>query len=392
VRGDKRDLLGLVFFLSLSSCNIVKEKIGDYYFNKAKKIASKEEVSEKEIDNFYRYLIKALDYKDDLKGSIELVDNVTTQSLRAGYIKAYEEQLRFLKKYIEKNPYQWDAYIDIINIYSIKGDIYNLYRLDEDVKKRVIDDKNFKALSFIIETNILYWSAAYGELSLNSSYDDVYGWLSKYCEYARDIMEVKSLNDNKFFDSINSSLKYYFDSILSDLTQKENEIKYNCQIYNRIKNSEDFQKIIKYTISGNSHLSKKEYSNAIIYYKAALTVDENFVYTKKALIEAEFQNHLSLSLMKRDKTELENFIYEKFSEIDDIISSYNNLFFPFVSYDKFISRLYSLKAGMIKVILESSIDERKKEKLKENLKKCITLALKYDPKNQLAKDLMEKEQ
>jgi hypothetical protein len=47
---------------------------------------------------------------------------------------------------------------------------------------------------------------------------------------------------------------------------------------------------------------------------------------------------------------------------------------------------------MIKVILESSIDERKKEKLKENLKKCITLALKYDPKNQLAKDLMEKEQ
>ena len=385
----KKYLLAVVFLFSLNSCNVLKEKIGDYYFNKAKKIAAKEEVSEKEIDNFYEYLIKALDYKNELSGSIEIVDNVTSQSLRAGYVKAYENQLKFLKKYIEKNPKQFDAYVEIINIYSIKGDLYNLSKLDDEVKKMSLNDKNFKALSFIIETNILYWSAAYGELSLNSNYDDVVGWLSKYCEYAKNLFEIKYLYDNKFFNDINSSLKYYFDNIISDFTVKENEIKYNCQVYEKIKKSDDFQKIVKYTISGNSYLSKKEYSNALIYYKAALAIDENFSYTKKSLIEAEFQNHLSLSLMKRDKKDLENFVYDRITDIDDLISN-KNIVFPFLNGDKFLSQLYSLKAAMLKVLVESDLNEKKKEKIKSELKRCVMESLKYDPKNQLAKELLDR--
>lgn len=381
-------LSGLLFF-TLSSCNVLKDKIGDYYFNKAKNIVLKDEATEKEIDNFYNYLMKALDYKKNLPGSIELVDNVTTQSLRAGYIKAYENQLKFLKKYIEINPYEWDAYSEIINIYSIKGDLGNLSKLDDEINKRTIDDKNFKALSFIIKTSILYWSMAYGELSLNSNYDDVYGWLRKYCGYAKNLIEIKSLYDNKFFDDINSSLKYYLDNMIADFSTKEDEINYNCEIYNKIMGNDDFKKIVKYTISGNYHLSKKEYSNAIIYYKAALNIDENFAYTKKALIEAEFQNQLSLSLMKRDKTELENFIYDKLQDIEDLIYM-GRVFFPFINRDKFLSQLYSLKAAMIKVILAGDITSIKKKKLESEFKKSVMEALKYDPKNQLAKELFDR--
>ncbi|HOJ87275.1 MAG TPA: hypothetical protein PLN68_10160, partial [Elusimicrobiales bacterium] len=106
--------------------------MGDYYLSKAKKIANSEEVSEKDIDNFYDYMMKSLDYKTDIKESVSMVEEVTQASLKAGYVKAYENELKFFKKYVERNPKAWEVYLNIINIFSLKGDLYNLNNLKED--------------------------------------------------------------------------------------------------------------------------------------------------------------------------------------------------------------------------------------------------------------------
>jgi hypothetical protein len=45
---------------------------------------------------------------------------------------------------------------------------------------------------------------------------------------------------------------------------------------------------------------------------------------------------------------------------------------------------------MLKVLVESDLNEKKKEKFKYELKRCVMEALKYDPKNQLAKELLDR--
>lgn len=385
-----KKLIFLIFIFSFVSCNFIKSKMGDYYLSKAKKIANSEEVSEKDIDSFYDYMMKSLDYKTDIKESVSMVEEVTQASLKAGYVKAYENELKFFKKYVERNPKAWEVYLNIINIFSLKGDLYNLNNLKEDFEKKALSDKNFKLLSFIVETNLLYWSEVYGQLSLNNSYDEMMDYLSKYCSYFKDINNVKNLNDESFFKDADSGLYYYFSTTLSDFLNKAKNVKRNCDLYSRINSDSNFSKIVRYTIDGNRYLSKKEYSNAVIYYKAAVSLNEEFYDAKKNLIEAEFQNKLSLSLMKRDKTDAENLVYDKMSEIDDMIRIKDGELssLPFYYNDKFVSQLYSLKAAMIMVLIDENTPKNKKERLENSIKTSIENSLKYDPQNKMAKEIL----
>ncbi|MEF3279907.1 MAG: hypothetical protein K6357_02935 [Elusimicrobiota bacterium] len=374
------------------SCNFIKDKIGSYYFNKAKKIAEREEVSEIEIDRFYDYLMKALDYKKDIPKSIDLVEGVTQASLKAGYVKAYENELRFFKKYVEKNPHSWEVYLNIINIFSLKGDLYNLSNLKSDFDRETMKDKNFKILSFIVEVNMLYWVQSYAQISLNNDYDEMIDYLSKYCTYAREIYEIKSESDSGFLNNVSPELIYYFNSTLSDFTTRQNSIKDNCSILEKLNKDQNFQKLVKYTIDGNRHFAKKEYTNAIIYYKAALSIDENFFDARKNLIEAEFQNLLALSLMKRNKDELVDFVYDKTQYLDEMLSEkasrLTNL--PFSDNDKFISGVYALKAAMLSVLLDENIGSDKKNKIEKSIRNLLNEAIKYDPANKMAKELISR--
>jgi len=377
--------------LSFSSCNLVNQQIGGYYFNKAKKIAHSNEVSEREIDKFYDYLMKALDYKNNIPESIELVDNVTQASLKAGYIKAYENELKFYKKYVEKNPQSWDVYLNIINIFSLKGDLYNLSTLKDDFDKRSQSNKNFKILSFLVSTNLLYWTQSYGELSLYNSYDETMDYLNRYCSYSRGIKEVIDLNNRLFFKDADPGLYYYFTSSVSDINAKMPSINRNCQILDKSTVTPDFAKLIKYTVEGNKYFAKKDYSNAIIYYKAALRVDDSFYPAKKNLIETEFQNQLSLSLMKKDKTKLVNFIYDSLDELDNVISSTESITqLPFSDSDKFISSVLSLKAAMMSVLIDDNISDSKKARIEKNINDLLNDAIKYDPQNKMAKELLNR--
>ncbi|HPO96314.1 MAG TPA: hypothetical protein PLD81_09960, partial [Elusimicrobiales bacterium] len=253
-----------------------------------------------------------------------------------------------------------------------------------------LSDKNLKLLSFIVETNLLYWSEVYGQLSLNNSYDEMMDYLSKYCSYFKDINNVKNLNDESFFKDADSGLYYYFSTTLSDFLNKAKNVKRNCDLYSRINSDSNFSKIVRYTIDGNRYLSKKEYSNAVIYYKAAVSLNEEFYDAKKNLIEAEFQNKLSLSLMKRDKTDAENLVYDKMSEIDDMIRIKDGELssLPFYYNDKFVSQLYSLKAAMIMVLIDENTPKNKKERLENSIKTSIENSLKYDPQNKMAKEIL----
>lgn len=381
---------GLCFLIT--SCSYIDSKLGDYYFSKAKKISSKDEVSEDEIEKFFKYIIKAIEKKKDIPQAVDMVDNVTDASIKAGYLKAYDYQFKFYRKYIEVNPYAWNVYLNIINIFSLKGDLYNLSNLASDFDKNATKPE-FKMLSFITKTNILYWLESYGYLSLNDEYESVIDHLERYCLAFKDINDIILLDKQGFFKNADSQLYYYYLSSLNDLMTKESFIIKNCEINNRIKSNSAYSKILRYLITGNKYLSKQEYSNAIMYYRAALNVNDRFLEARKGLIESEFQNALSTSLMKKNNEDLIDLIHDRIIDIDEMIEekrSGSGSAVPFLADDRLLSSLYTLKSAMISVLYENEKNEKKKNSYFKNLSLSLNEAIKYDPTNRLARDLYDR--
>ncbi|MGC9070583.1 MAG: hypothetical protein ACP5IO_04660 [Elusimicrobiales bacterium] len=389
--GDVKFCVVFVFFLT--SCSYIDSKIGDYYFSRAKKISSKHEISESEVERFYTYIIKAVEKKKNLPQAVEMVEMVTDASVKAGYLKAYDNQLKFYLRYIEINPHAWNVYLSIINFFSLKGDIHKLLNLVFDFEKRSFQDPHFKLLSFIAQTNLLYWFESYGYLSISDDYDTVRDYLSKYCSSFKSINDIVLLDKQGYFKNADPTLYYYYFTSLNDLLSKEDSITKNCEILNRIKSNSNYSKIIRYFVSGNHYLSKQEYANAIMYYRAALNMNENFIEAKKGLIESEFQNLLSISLMKKSNEELINFVYDRLSDLDEIIAKKRKGIsspVPFMSDDRFISSLFTLKAAMLGVVYENEKNIKKKENYHSTIRSCLDEAIKYDPTNRLARDLYER--
>ncbi|MCX7642148.1 MAG: hypothetical protein N2Z20_05900 [Elusimicrobiales bacterium] len=388
-----RYLFLLPVLLYITSCSYIDSKLGDYYYSKAKKISSKDEVTEVEIEKFFKYIIKAIEKKKNIPEAVDIVDSVTDASLKAGYLKAYDYQFKFYKRYIEVNPYAWNVYLNIINIFALKGDIYNLTNIASDFDKNSNLKPEFKLLSFITKTNLLYWLESYGYLSLSDDYETVIDYLDRYCRTFKELNDIILLEREGFFKNADSKLYYYYLTSINDLMTKENFVVKNCEINTRIKSNQAYSRIIRYFVTANKYLSKQEYSNAIMYYKAALNINERFIEARKGLIESEFQNALSISLMKKNSESLIELIYEKLSDVDDMLQEKKNglgTAVPFITDDKVISSIYTLKAAMISVIYENEKNEKKKNSHFKILNFLLNEAIKYDPTNRLARELYER--
>lgn len=380
------------FIFFLTSCSYIDSKLGDYYFYKAKKISSKDEVSEKEIDNFFKYITYAVEKKKNLPQAVELVDKIADASIKSGYLKAYEHQFNFYLKYIKINPYAWNVYLNIINIFSLKGDLSNLYNLASDFKNKSNHKPEFKLLSFITNVNLLYWLESYGYLSLNDSYEALIDYLDKYCLVFKEINDIILLEKQGYFKDSNAQLFYYYLSTLNDLLTKEDIILKNCEISKKIKSNPVYSRILRYFVTANKHLSKREYSNAIMFYRAALNINDNFIEARKGLIEAEFQNTLSLSLMKRKNEDLIDLVNDKIWELEEILENKkaSSLVVPFMNEDKFNSSIYALKVAMYSVLYENEKNEVRKKVYFDKMKSSLNESIKYDPTNRLAKELYNK--
>ncbi len=209
----------------------------------------------------------------------------------------------------------------------------------------------------------------------------------------KSVNEIILLDKQGYFKNADTSLYYYYLTSLNDLLSKENFIKRNCEIFSRIKNNSNYSKILRYLIAANHYLSKQEYGNAVIYYKAALNINEDFIEARKGLIEAEFQNLLSITLMKKNNEDLIEFVYNEITEIDKIIAEKKKEVLsavPFFSDDKFLSSVFSLKAAMLSVLYENEKNTKKKEKYYSVIKSSIDEAIKYDPANKLARNLYDR--
>lgn len=387
-----RKFFVIYLFFFLSSCSYFNSKLADYYFYKAKKISSKDEVTESEIEKFYSYIIKSIE-KKNIPQAVEIVDKVTDASIKSGYLKAYDNQLRFYLRYIELYPYSWNVYLNVINIFSLRGDIQKLSSFISDFDKRSAEKAEFRLLSFITSINLLYWLESYGYLSLSDDYETMMDYLSRYCSTFKNINDIIILDKQGYFKSADSSLYYFYITSLNDLLSKEDFIKRNCTIAERMKSNSNYAKIIRFLISGNKYLSKQEYSNAVIYYRAALNMNEGFIEAKKGLIEAEFQNALSLSLMKKSNEDLIDLIHDRIFDIDEMISERKQISasaVPFVSDDKLISSLYTLKSAMLSVLYENEKQNKTKQSHYQSFLNSVNEALKYDPTNRLARELYER--
>lgn len=386
----KKASLLLLFFTS--SCGYINDKIGDYYLSKAKHISSKKEVSEKEVKRFYDYVTKAVEKNKTDPSIIELVDKVTDASVKSGYFKAYEYQLMFYKRYIDINPFAWNVYLNLINIFALKGDIQSLNSMDFEFEKKAFDKIEFHLLSFIAKTNMLYWFETYGYLSVNDDYSVMFDYLTRYCELWKRMNEIIILDKQGFFKNSDPHLYYYFATNKHDIIEKRLQIANTCELHMKIVSNKEYSDMLKHYIKANNYLSKKEYNNAVLYYKAAITIDDNFIEAKKGLIEAEFQNAITMSLMKRNSSDVVSFVSRRLRDIDnlilDISSSKISFKVPFLNTNKFISSVYALKAAMISVLYDN--DNKNKEVYLNDIRIAISEALKYDPSNKFVKELSER--
>jgi len=395
-------LFSLSAFL-FSGCSFYKDKMAGYYLSKAEKIAAEEEASEEEIDSVYECLSRAVEYKPNLPKSVEVSEKITEASIKSGYKKAYELQIEFIKKYLKLNPYSWDVHLNLISAYSLKGDLRNLDFLIgefENMERYEQDEKNkfsFLVLREIAHSNILPWIESQGYLSANVNSDHIVTYLSQYRNYMDKAEEIrKSLEDPKRADlkkSMDRLLADAYEVSVAEAFKNKNEIRRNRWISEKINSDQKFLKALKYTVEGNVYLLKKDYSSARILYKSALSNHEGFINAKKQMVEVDFQEAMSLALMKRDNTELKDSLYSCYDEINDMIEDSPSYFsrVPFVSNEKFLSDLYSLKAALISALMTvENFSPKKKRKIQAEFKTALDKAIEINPQNKLAKEIFER--
>ncbi len=114
----KIHLLIPVFLLLFSGCSSLKSKVSQYYLSKAEKISAANSLSGAKLKKAYLYIGKSLKYNPLSEKALNTLDELTNSAYRGGYSRALEMEIDVLKKHLKDNPYNWNAYILIINAAS----------------------------------------------------------------------------------------------------------------------------------------------------------------------------------------------------------------------------------------------------------------------------------
>jgi hypothetical protein len=396
-----------VFVLLFSSCSMIKSKASRYYLSKAEKIHKANVLSDKDLKKAYIYIEKSLQYNPQAFKALNLLEDLTDSAYRGGYSDALEMEVNVLKRYLNKNPYNWNAYLLIINALALRGDVFvlneiagNLLVTTEFLKSKNAKDKNYFHANLTLGLcygTIIPWIESEGYLNINRNSQKVIEKTKEYMEFMDKLYEVsvlikkmaatdKILEKNALPRLLNS-----YTIALEDIMKNTSEVLRMKAIAEKIKTDKQFVKGISMTVEGNMQFMKKDFSRARIMYAGAVGNYPDFIDAKKQIAEIDFQQGALLAI-KGDKKSAIQLLYKAYEEMDDIIELLergNQM--PFVSKSKFSAETYSLKAAIISAInaLKKG-NARSKLALEREFKYYLDKAVKHNPENRLARDLLDR--
>ncbi|MCG2724798.1 MAG: hypothetical protein L6420_00850 [Elusimicrobia bacterium] len=395
-----------VFVLLFSACSVFKSKISDYYLSKAEKIYKSNLLSDEDLRKAYLCIDKSIQYNSQAFKALNLLEDLTDFAYRGGYSGALEMEINVLKKHIKKNPYDWNAYVLIINALALRGDVFilnelaeGLFLITESFKGKSGNDKNYfhsnLALGLCYGT-IIPWIQSEGYLNINRNPQKVIEKSNEYTEFTDKLYKIDSLikkmmaDDKTLAKSALARLLSSYNIAAEDIMKDKDEILRMKAIVGKIKTDKQFIKGISMAIEGNAHFIKKDFSKARIMYAGAAENYPDFIDAKKQIAEVDFQQG-ALIAIAGDKKSAMQLLYKAYEETDDVIEGLERgNYMPFVSKNEFTAATYSLKAAIISAINALGENAKNKLALEREFKYYLDKAVKYNPENRLAQDLLDR--
>lgn len=396
----KKILLLTVVCIVFSNCGYYHEKMAGIYIKKAEKISLAEEASSEEIDSVYEYLSKAIDHKPNLPKVLEIAERTAQASAAGGYMKPAQLNVEIVKKYLKLNPDAWQVYLNLISAYSIKGDLLGLeglismfYSIQNRIKPQ--EKITLKILTAICHYNLVTWLKSEGYLSVNAGADKLLENLNRFANYTAKAKVIRDeiKKDEISIASVDREIMYAYEISLAEAFKDEKEIYRILRLNELAKQDSAYLKALRYSADGNMSLYKKEYANARIYYKAALSNYPEFINAKKQLIETDFQEAMTEAISKPNISQIKETLYDCNEEITDLIEDSSSIesVMPFVTTEKFLSQAYSLKAAILTAFLTiEDMPPQRKAKIQRQINVALDKAIELYPENKMAKDIFER--
>ena len=390
-----------------SGCSFFKSKASDYYLSKAEKIYKSGLSSDGDLRKAYLCLGKSLRYNPRAFNAFNLLEDLTDSAYRGGYSGALEMEINVLKKYLKTNPHSWNAYLLIINALALRGDVFVLNELSEDLflitesfKGKSENAKNYfhsnLALGLCYGT-IIPWIESEGYLNINRNPQKVIEKTKEYMAFTDKLYKIDELiknmmaADKTLVKNALARLLSFYNIAAEDIMKNKDEILRMREIVKKIQTDAQFIKGITMTVKGNARFMKKDFSKARIMYAGAVGNYPDFIDAKKLIAEVDFQQG-ALIAISGDKKSAMQLLYKAYEETDDVIELLGKgNYMPFVPNNKFAAEAYSLKAAIISAI--NSLrkgNTRSRLALEREFKYYLDKAVKYNPENRLAKDLLDR--
>lgn len=390
----------------LSGCAFIKTKIAAYYISKAEKpLSSRTAIADAEFIKAYGYVEKALEYDPKTPEAVQALDKLTDAAYRAGFSNALEIEINIFGRYLKNNPHSWEAYLAIINSVALVGDLYFLNDMVGVLSKMSADlagKPGFyeaKICLALVYAAMAPWVESQGYVNVNKNSNillektkEYAALLKKLLELKQDIAKIEASNP-EFKKQASSRILSSYEVAVGDVFKNQKEIARMFKISEDIASDEQFAKAVELTVLGNAYLAAREYSKARAMYQGALSNYPDFIDARKQMLEADFQEGAGLGIIENRLKTARQLLYSAYEDSEDVIefALEKGNFIPFLSKEKFIAEIYSLKAAIISAINAVDRDKLKgREKWEMQFKYLLEEALKFNPENRLAMDLLDR--
>lgn len=396
--------LALSLLVFLSGCGWLKGKMAGHYLSKARKTASEDSASQAEIEKAYFDIAKSLKYDPGAPEAVAVLEKLTDTASRGGSLNAFDLEMGVLGMVLEKDRYNWPAWLAAINAVSIRGDVYALNEAAVKLEALASAKDNPRPYETMLALTLCYaasapWVESEGLLNLNKDPDIV---VKDAVEYARLLgragdlkkkIEAMAASDPAAGKNAPPGLVSSVEVVLNDLFRNPAETARLGATVAKIGGEPGFAKAVELTIKGNASLMRKEYSQARALYESAQQHYPGFIDAIKQAAEVDFQEGAGMALAGGNLKEARQLLYSAYEATDEVIEEAREKtnWLPFVTREKFLADTYSVRAAVISAI--RAIEKKKlknKAGLEKEFKAALDQAVKLNPGGKLARDLLER--
>ncbi|MCX5784874.1 MAG: hypothetical protein NTX59_04230 [Elusimicrobia bacterium] len=404
--------------VSLSACGLAREKAAVYYLSKAEKIISEKSAAPADIEEAYGFIDKALSKAPDSERALALLEELSENAYKSGFERGGEFETAILKKTVKASADNWQAAMALITVLGERGDVPSIRELSllletrsssGTVAESAISPRqagvtpsalyNSRLLLLSCYSALASWLEADGFLALNKDAERLERNASHYVAVIEKIKALKTGLEKEEAESPELK-KNAPPNILSSAEITSADALKNSAEAEKIKNTVDqlardagFKKALELTVEGNKALVNKDYPRARAFYQGALGNYPDFIDARKQQVEADFQEGASLAIVNENRPAARALLLKAYQGSSQVIAAGlekgNRM--PFVGADKFMSEIYALRAAVISAFgAVGKPDPRRKARMEKDLKEALDSAVKFNPDNRIARELLER--